>query len=64
MIQTIKTIFDLGPLLFAFGFITPLIAQVIDRAGWDVPFGLSPLAFGLILAAILGGISQVRGRWI
>ncbi|WOR15852.1 hypothetical protein RYZ27_04145 [Hyphomonas sp. FCG-A18] len=64
MIQVIKTIFDLGPLLFAFGFIAPLTMQVIERAGWVPPFGLSPLVCGLGLAALLGGIAQIRGRWL
>lgn len=64
MIQVIKTIFDLGPLIFAFGFITPLTAQLIERAGWTPPFGMSPLVIGLLIASLLGGIAQVRGRWV
>ena len=60
----LKTIFQYGALVFAFGFITPLTMQVITRAGIDLPFGLTPLIAGLILAAVWGGIAQYRGRWI
>lgn len=54
----------LGPLFFAYGFVTPLIAQVIERAGWTPPYGLSPLVAALILATLWGGIAQIRGSWI
>lgn len=64
MIAAIKTIFYFGPLLFGIGFIAPLTAQVIEQAGWQLPFGATPLAAGLIVGAVLGGVAQVRGRWI
>ena len=63
MITVIRTIFYFGPLLFAFGFMAPLIAQVIGRMGWTPPFGLSALMTGLIVAGALGTIAQIRGRW-
>ena len=64
MIQIIKRLFDYGPLLFALGFLTPLTAQVIEAMGWTPPYGLSPLLTGLIVAGVLGGVAQLRGRWI
>jgi|TARA_R110000796_G_scaffold246455_1_gene371263 ABC-type sulfate transport system permease subunit len=64
MTFVLKTIFQYGALVFAFGFIAPLTMQIITRAGIDLPFGLSPLMAGLILAALWGGIAQYRGRWI
>ena len=64
MITIIKTIFDYGARVFAFGFLAPLIAQIIVRVGWTPPFGLSALASGLILAGLYGCFAQVRGRWI
>tara|TARA_R110000782_G_scaffold157224_1_gene249456 strand:+ start:1531 stop:1725 length:195 start_codon:yes stop_codon:yes gene_type:complete len=64
MTFVLKTIFQYGALVFAFGFIAPLTMQVIMRAGIDLPLGLSPLVAGLILAAVWGGIAQYRGRWI
>lgn len=27
------------PLIFGLGFVAPLIAQIIERAGWALPFG-------------------------
>ena len=64
MVQLIKTIFDYGPLIFGFGFLAPLIAQIIEAANWTLPFGLTPLTTGLILGGTLGLLAQVRGRWI
>lgn len=60
----IKRIFEFGPLLFAFGFLAPLITQTIMRSGWSPPFGLTALATGLIIAGLLGATAQIRGRWI
>lgn len=64
LITAIKTFFDYGALVFAFGFMAPLIAQIISHFGWVPPFGLSPIVTGLIIAGVYGGITQVRGRWI
>ena len=64
MIAAIKTIFFFGPLLFGIGFIAPLTAQVLAQTGWPLPFGLTPLVAGLIVGAVLGGVAQIRGRWI
>lgn len=63
MIKIVRTIFYFGPLIFAFGFLAPLFAQIIERMNWTPPFGLSALVTGLLLAALLGGIAQIRGRW-
>lgn len=60
----LKQIFHYGPLLFAFGFIAPLTAQIIERLDWAPPLGVSPLMIGLILATIWGGYAQYRGSWI
>ena len=64
LIRLVKTTFYLGPLIFAFGFLAPLGAQLIEHMGWTPPFGLSPLATGLLMAAALGIPAQLRGRWI
>ena len=63
MIQFIRAVFYLGPLLFAFGFIASLTAQVIAPAGCSLPFGVTPLMAGLGLAALWGGYAQWKGRW-
>ncbi len=60
----LKTIFQYGALVFAFGFIAPLTMQIITSAGIDLPFGLTPLVAGLSLAVVWGGIAQYRGRWV
>lgn len=64
MIAAIKTVFYFGPLLFGFGFIAPLAAQILERVGWDLPFGVTPLVAGLILGGAWGGTAQYRGSWI
>lgn len=64
MIQIIKAIFYMGPLLFGLGFLAPLTAQIIIALSWTPPLGLTPLIAGLILGGSLGLIAQFRGRWI
>jgi hypothetical protein len=64
MIQVIKAIFYIGPLLFGLGFVAPLTAQIIQAAAWTPPFGLTPLMAGLMVGGTLGLIAQYRGRWI
>lgn len=53
-----------GPVLFGFGFLAPLIAQVIERTGATLPLGLSPLVVGLIVGPLLGLSAKLRGRWL
>lgn len=64
MVQLIKSIFYLGPLIFGIGFLAPLTSQIIQAVGWTPPFGLSPLMTGLLVGGTLGVIAQYRGRWI
>lgn len=64
MISVIATILKYMPLIFGVGFLAPLIAQVIVRAGWTLPFGAAPLAVGLVIGGLWGAQAQFRGRWI
>ncbi|MGB3627542.1 MAG: hypothetical protein WA989_17060 [Henriciella sp.] len=64
MVRLIRSVFYFGPLIFAYGFIMPLTAQIIGQAGWTMPFGLSPLMAGLLVASALGIPAQIRGSWI
>ena len=53
-----------GPLVFALGFLMPLCAQLLSASGTPLPFGMSPLLAGLLIAGALGIPAQLRGRWI
>lgn len=64
MTNAIKLVFRFGPIIFAFGFLAPLAAQIIHASGRAPPFGLSPLAAGLIIGGTLGIVAQIRGRWV
>jgi len=52
------------PLIFAFGFLVPVIMQGMAAMEWQPPFGLSTFNFALFLGGSLGLLAQVRGRWI
>lgn len=60
----LKKLFYVMPFLFGIGFIAPLIAQTM--AYWDIaaPFGMSRIAFGLLIGAPWGFYAVLRGRWI
>lgn len=64
METALKKLFYWMPLLFGIGFIAPLIAQTM--AYWDIaaPFGISRIAFGLIIGTPWGLYAVLRGRWI
>lgn len=62
--KLIGLILQFMPLIFGVGFLAPLIAQVIERAAWALPFGASPLAAGLVIGGLWGAQAQFRGRWI
>jgi uncharacterized membrane protein (DUF485 family) len=64
MLKLVGLILQYMPLIFGFGFAAPLIAQVIERAGWALPFGIAPLAAGLVIGGLWGAHAQFRGRWI
>lgn len=53
-----------GPMLFSVGFLAPLIAQSLEAASLPVPFGLAPIAFGLLVAVPMGVVAAIRGRWV
>lgn len=50
-------------LIFAFAFLAPLFAEVIERTRLPTA-GLSPIRLGLVIAGIWGAVAQVRGRWL
>jgi len=52
------------PLIFAFAFLVPVIAQGMDAMELSAPFGLSTMTFALIVGGGWGLIAQMTGRWI
>lgn len=64
MEQLLGLIFKFLPLMFAFGFLVPVIAQGMEAAGIGETFGLAPLTLALIVGGAWGLIAQVKGRWV
>lgn len=64
MESVFKKLSDLGPLLFGWGFVAPLIAQSLDAASIEAPWSLSSLAFGMLVGTLLGSLATWRGRWV
>ncbi len=64
MLKIVGLILQYMPLIFGAGFLAPLIAQIIERGGWALPYGASPLAVGLVIGGLWGAHAQFRGRWI
>lgn len=64
VIRIIGAVFAVGPLIFAFGFIAPLVTQLLVKFGLPLPDGITPLMVGLGVAALWGGFVQWKGRWI
>ncbi len=64
MERLLKLVMGGLPLIFAFGFLVPVITQGMDALGWQAPFGLSTMAFALIAGGSLGILAQIRRRWI
>src|SRR5690606_16629174 len=64
MQAAVQQLFKWMPFLFGIGFIAPLIAQTM--AYWDIaaPFGMSRIAFGLLIGAPWGLYAVLRGRWV
>ena len=51
------------PLIFGLGFLAPLTAEIL-RSFNISPFGMPPLAFGLLLGAIWGAWATWRRSWL
>ena len=64
MEKIIRAIIYLLPLIFAFGFLVPVIAQGMAALGWTPPFGLTVFTFALIIGGGWGLFAQIKGRWI
>ncbi len=53
----------LSPMVFAIGFLWPLISQSVVALGW-LPEGWAAIALGALVSIACGLIVQVRGSWI
>lgn len=62
--SVVQKAFTWGPLWFGLGFIAPLVAQSMEAAGLSAPFGMSEIAFGLAIGAVLGATAKRRGSWV
>ena len=51
-------------MFFGIGFIAPLIAQSMMALHIAPPFGLSPVAVGLLIGGPWGLYATLRGRWL
>lgn len=64
MAIVLKQVLAWMPFLFGIGFIAPLIAQLMAAAGVAAPFGISRIAFGLMIGGTWGLVANLRGRWL
>lgn len=64
MQTAVQQLFKWMPLLFGLLFIAPLIAQTMDYWDIEAPFGLTRLAFGLLIGGPWGLYAVLRGRWV
>ena len=60
----IRLLLTLQPLLFGLGFLAPLAAQIITRAGLTPPFGLTPVLACELEFYLLDADANLRGSWI
>ena len=52
------------PLLFAFGFLMPLLLQIMEHIGPNAVLGVPNLYFSALVAGSWGIVAQITGRWI
>jgi hypothetical protein len=52
------------PLVFAFGFLVPLVAQALQALGWSAPLGFATLQFAFMICGAWGLVAVARRRWI
>lgn len=64
MALVLRKILLIMPFLFGIGFIAPLTAQIMAAWNIDAPFGMTPVAFGLLFGGSWGLLTQIRGRWL
>ena len=64
MLKLVGCVLEYRALIVGIGVRGAMIAQMIERAGLAVPYGIAPLAAGLVVGGLWGAHAQFRGRWI
>lgn len=52
------------PLIFAFGFLVPVLQQGLQTLGWQPPLAMSTLTFALVVGGLWGLFASIKGRWV
>lgn len=60
----LRRLYKLGPMIFGLGFLTPLAAQLLQSTDAPLPFGMSALLAGFLIAMAIAIPAQLRGRWV
>lgn len=61
MQQLIGILFS--PLVFGFGFLAPLLSQILAASPMNMPFGMPNIVIGLVIGGAWGLLAQLRGSW-
>ena len=64
MQKILKAVLWLLPLIFGLGFLAPVIAEGLQAAEIEPPFGLTALGTGLLIGGVWGTFALLKGRWI
>ena len=64
MERTVGYLLAILPLIFAFGFLVPVIMAFCEVLAFTPPFGWSTFTFAAALAGTWGLYAQIKGSWV
>ena len=64
MKRTGKILLALLPLVFAFGFLAPVVNQGLIALDWRPPFAINTLTFAFAACGAWGLFACIRGSWL
>ncbi|CDO59688.1 MULTISPECIES: hypothetical protein [Parvibaculaceae] len=64
ILATLKNLFAIGPILFGVAFLAPVFSELMIAADITQPFGLPPIAIGLVAGLGWGSYAYVKGSWV
>ncbi|GAB5502069.1 hypothetical protein [Pyruvatibacter sp.] len=64
ILATLKNLFAIGPILFGVAFLAPVFSELMIAADITQPFGLPPIAIGLVVGLGWGSYAYVKGSWV